>query len=421
MDAAGGGRNAAIDFATGLRSARMSNTKIILLTLTLQLGLCSLVWVGMARLTVARLAAFHWAAGSALVGLGLALILQRMELNPWIGHVLANTLVLAGFVAMHRGVEVFARARPGDAMHASLLACTVLILLLAQGGDSNRQLSALVTSASCAATLLRAAALSRRTMRDEFGTATATLLALPLALVGSLLGLRAVLLVLAPEQVGLQVTDKRVFNLVLGFAFMAAVMVLNVGFGAMVVLRMVRQLQSLSERDPLTGLLNRRGLDLALQRESARALRPGRGFATLSIDIDHFKLINDHHGHGVGDAVLEALARTLQSQLRDVDRVARTGGEEFCVLLSNVDEATAALTAQRLLAAVRAQGLEAGAETLRWTVSVGVAVAHHMGEAPAAVLRRADEALYMAKREGRDRARIAPAITPAVAPALVAA
>ncbi len=388
----------------------MANAHIILLTLTFQLGLCTLVWLGMARMIVARQAAWHWAAGSASVGLGLALVMLRGDLDPWIGHVVANTLLLAGFVAMHRGVEVFARARPGDAMHAGLLACTLLVLVMAQSGDTNRQLSAFVTSAAIAATLLRAAALSRRRMGNEFGPATATLLALPMALVAGLLGLRALMLLWAPEQVGLQVTDQRPFNLVLGFAVMAAVTLINVGFGAMVVLRMMRQLQSLSERDPLTGLLNRRGLDLALQRESARAHRPGLGLAALSIDIDHFKLINDRHGHGMGDAVLEALARTLQSHLRDVDRVARMGGEEFCVLLSNVDEATAALTAQRLLAAVRAQGLELGAQTVRWTVSVGVAVAHDHAEAPAAVLQRADEALYMAKREGRDRARIAPSI-----------
>lgn len=396
----------------------MANSKIILLTLTFQLGLGALVWLGMARLTVAGQAAWHWAAGSAAVGIGLGLVLQRNELDPWIGHVVANALVLAGFVAMHRGVEVFARAKPGDAMHAGLLVCTALLLVSAQG-DADRQLSGLVTSAATAATLLTAAALSRRSLREEFGPATATLLALPMALVGGLLGLRAVMLVLAPEQVGLQVTDQRPFNLVLGFVVMAAVTVLNVGFGAMVVLRMMRQLQTLSERDPLTGLLNRRGLDLALQRESARAQRSGLGLAALSVDIDHFKSINDRHGHSVGDAVLEALARTLQSHLREVDRVARTGGEEFCILLSDVDEAGAALTAQRLLAAVRAQGLELGAETVRWTVSVGVAVAQHRGEAPAAVLRRADEALYLAKREGRDRARIAPATVSAIA--LVAA
>jgi diguanylate cyclase (GGDEF)-like protein len=393
----------------------MANSKIILLTLTFQLGLGALVWLGMARLTVARQAAWHWAAGSAAVAIGFGLVLQRDDLDPWIGHVLANALVLAGFVAMHRGVEVFTRTRPGDAMHAGLLVCTVLLLVSAQTGDADRQLSALVTSASIATTLLTAAALSRRTLHEEVGAATATLLALPMALVGGLLALRAVMLVLAPEQVGLQVTDHRLFNLVLGLAVMAAMTVLNVGFGAMVVLRIMRQLQTLSERDPLTGLLNRRGLDLALQRESARAQRSGLGLAALSIDIDHFKLINDRLGHSAGDAVLEALARTLQSHLRDVDRVARTGGEEFCVLLCNVDEAGAALTAQRLLVAVRAQGLELGGQTVRWTVSVGVAVAQHRGEEPAAVLQRADAALYLAKREGRDRARIAPVIAPATA------
>jgi diguanylate cyclase (GGDEF)-like protein len=156
-------------------------------------------------------------------------------------------------------------------------------------------------------------------------------------------------------------------------------------------------------RDPLTGLLNRRAFDRDLERESLRFDRHARPLALLALDIDHFKSVNDRYGHETGDQVLTAVARTIQAGIRDVDRAARFGGEEFIVLLPETSMAEAMEVGERLRAAVeRVEPRLLGVEE-RVRVSVGVACAPESVRNPADLLREADERLYEAKREGRNR------------------
>lgn len=151
--------------------------------------------------------------------------------------------------------------------------------------------------------------------------------------------------------------------------------------------------------DALTGLPNRRFLDEALVAQLAMAEREARPCTVLMLDLDHFKAINDTHGHAMGDAVLRAFAQRLQGQLRRSDLCARYGGEEFVVVLCGTPSEPALEVANRLRRAVGATPLVAGVTA---TVSVG-ATSHRPGDDPAAMLARADAALYDAKRAGRDR------------------
>jgi diguanylate cyclase (GGDEF)-like protein len=151
--------------------------------------------------------------------------------------------------------------------------------------------------------------------------------------------------------------------------------------------------------DALTGLPNRRSLDRALAAQLALAQREKRPLSLLMLDLDHFKAVNDTHGHGVGDAVLRAFAQRVQAQLRPSDVCARYGGEEFVVLLSGTKELLAVETAERLRRAVADGPLVPGVAI---TVSVGLATWRD-GEDAAALLARADAALYAAKRAGRNR------------------
>jgi diguanylate cyclase (GGDEF)-like protein len=151
--------------------------------------------------------------------------------------------------------------------------------------------------------------------------------------------------------------------------------------------------------DALTGLANRRALDAALGAQSALARREGRPCAVLMLDLDHFKAINDTHGHAVGDAVLRACGERLRAQLRESDLCARYGGEEFVVLLAGAQHETAEEVAERLRASVSAAPLAAGVTT---TVSIGTAC-HRPDDDAASLMARADAALYQAKRSGRDR------------------
>jgi diguanylate cyclase (GGDEF)-like protein len=161
-------------------------------------------------------------------------------------------------------------------------------------------------------------------------------------------------------------------------------------------------LADLARRDSLTLLLNRRAFDEGLAEMFARQHRFGEGFALLMLDLDHFKRINDAHGHGVGDDVLRAVSRALGAELRPFDRLFRVGGEEFAAILPGNDSAAARIVAERLRQAVAAHAVTIGRTTIAVTVSIGVASAAS-GSEPGMLISRADAALYLAKGAGRDQ------------------
>lgn len=163
-------------------------------------------------------------------------------------------------------------------------------------------------------------------------------------------------------------------------------------------------LRQLATRDELTGLLNRREFDRVLHDEQDRAKRFGHALSLLMIDVDHFKAINDTHGHPTGDVVLREVARRVASQTRDVDRVARFGGEEFALVLVQTDRAAAQEVAERVRQAVAASAIAGtNGPVLQLTVSVGVATLPDDASSAAALVAAADKALYGAKAGGRNR------------------
>ncbi|MGE8359057.1 GGDEF domain-containing protein [Pseudomonas sp.] len=159
-------------------------------------------------------------------------------------------------------------------------------------------------------------------------------------------------------------------------------------------------------RDPLTDTGNRIAMGQVLQREVDLARRNLQPLSLLMLDLDHFKQINDQHGHGTGDEVLRAVAATLKSQLRNVDMVFRYGGEEFLVLLSGTCREAAAMVGERLRYAVlELQCMDQG-RAIELSISLGCSTLLP-GESAESLLRRADNALYVAKREGRNRLTMA--------------
>ncbi|HET6529983.1 MAG TPA: diguanylate cyclase [Actinoplanes sp.] len=200
------------------------------------------------------------------------------------------------------------------------------------------------------------------------------------------------------------------------FAGQAGVAVHNV--------RAHEEAQRLSLTDPLTGLWNYRYLRESLRREVERASRFGRMLTVLVLDLDHFKDVNDRYGHAAGDAVLGEFARRLRAGLREVDVAFRQGGEEFVVLLPETDAYGGAIVAERLGAAIRdipvpieARRLDATGvvvDRIAVSVSIGVAVYPEHGVTAQDVLDAADDALYAAKRAGRDTYRLAEVVSPVV-------
>jgi len=169
------------------------------------------------------------------------------------------------------------------------------------------------------------------------------------------------------------------------------------------------QLANMVLTDPLTRCLNRRGFDHALTRELGRAARAGTEFALLAIDLDHFKQVNDNHGHPAGDVVLRAVGSLLMTSARTGDVVARVGGEEFAVLLADTGTEGAQIFATRLCERIATFPFDASTDQqpVRVTMSIGVAVSSTRGASDFGELlwSRADDALYEAKRTGRNCVR----------------
>jgi diguanylate cyclase (GGDEF)-like protein len=161
-------------------------------------------------------------------------------------------------------------------------------------------------------------------------------------------------------------------------------------------------------RDPLTGLFNRRYLEATLVRETLRATRNQQPLGIIMLDIDHFKRINDSFGHAAGDLLLSELARFLQRQIRGEDIACRYGGEEFTLILPNASLEVTHQRAERLRAEVQHLRLEFDRHPLGpVTLSLGVAVFPQPGLSIDAIVHAADEAMYAAKRAGRNRVCVA--------------
>ncbi len=162
----------------------------------------------------------------------------------------------------------------------------------------------------------------------------------------------------------------------------------------------------LAQKDPLTGICNRAALDEMMQREISHARRQGSSCAMIMLDIDHFKAVNDKYGHIIGDCALKAIAGMVNSCKRDGDLLFRYGGEEFVVLMRDTDHDGAMLLAERIRRHIEDNSCECSGARLAMTVSMGVSVLQE-SDSPVSLFARADQALYSAKRNGRNQVCVA--------------
>lgn len=348
-----------------------------------------------------------WLAGILVSLGGMLLAGAQMETTvPWrrAVYVLGDATLLIGIGLIGEGLRRFFGHRPRLLAVGAFVAAEVLV-----GGwlelRSHSGTHVVLTSMLAMVLWWHAAWVAARELRPGY---RALLLGVLLcALVQSAgWGLRAALVGWGRLQ-----DNVAAANSVLALVSFVASGVLALLFVLLVNFRLGERLRQLAIRDPLTGALNRRGFEIAAGRLATLAVRMGQPIALLMLDLDHFKRVNDTYGHEVGDRVLRALVQLVHRAKRETDVFARLGGEEFCLVLPGTDVPGAKVFADRLRRSFEALEIDTGRSFVSCTMSIGVAYASAsaLAEGRADIvdlLRQADEALYEAKRAGRNRIRI---------------
>jgi len=340
----------------------------------------------------------YWALAPLLVAVATFLFGARGQIPDWMSVVGANVLLLGGVLLFHFGSQQFFGQPPAYRRWLIALAAFTLLLFWFGVVQPDFNIRVQLVSAAWVCIILANARVIWRHGPEDFATRYTVIVMLVHATIIVLRGL-ATLLPLPNE--GLFVATRIQTIYVVGNALM--VIAFAVGLVLLAAERVRGEFQHLAMRDSLTGAMLRRVLVEVCEQELARCRRHGRSMALLMMDVDHFKAINDTHGHQTGDRVLVDFVSRVSALLRRPDLLARFGGEEFVLLLPETSPEEAVAVAERILETVAAprEGLP------HITVSIGVATNRPDEDRVDTLLARADRALYKAKREGRNRVETA--------------
>ena len=342
----------------------------------------------------------YWAVGNLVVGLGMILVLIQLD-TPKILFLPGMALIGAGLSLYINGIQAFIGKTPS---HRIPIMVFILIVVIDVYFVVFRQdmRSAVVAGALVFASIYLICA--RITFsRDEgimgnlFWITSSLFMLLGILMLG-----RAI----SAYRVDIAVFDSfatwpvNAYTFMLGAVsqfFICSLFVLMLSY------KLNQNLESIATIDGLTGILNRRGLEDAALKMQGICKRINLSMAVLVIDVDHFKKVNDKHGHLYGDDVLRQLAKVIAGILRSGDVLGRYGGEEFCVFLPNTIEQDATGLAERVRAGIELALKQVNQKTLNATVSIGVADSVRAGYDFKGLVAAADSALYVAKNNGRNR------------------
>jgi diguanylate cyclase (GGDEF)-like protein len=376
----------------------LTATEVAFLQIAVLQAVAALVWgLGAWFVRAERVAIAHWAAYAAMSSSTWFVLARNLDAPPLMGVLVG----VCSAIALRRGIRLFIGRAWGWRV-------PVLLLLLALGAGvlfsepAWRPAQAVVNFGVLAWLFLGMAGDLQRHARDDLHWRLPSLLALPLLLGALGFASRALRALIWPESVLAEMNVHSALNVGSALGYIVLVLLMHATLMALVVARLVRELQRLAQRDGLTGLLNRRAIEEALDAQMQRSQRSGEVFALMMLDVDHFKAINDRHGHAAGDLALKHVAAVLRAGLREVDRLGRFGGEEFLLMLPGLPIALAQPVAERLREQIAARPVPHAAATITLSVSIGIAEWDGGAGDLDPLLARADAALYRAKAAGRN-------------------
>jgi len=309
---------------------------------------------------------------------------------------LGNVLIVVALAAQHRGMSLYWERRPPDLAYIALAVLTfaATVISLTQADGHGLRVAAVCLGAGVMLiTTVRLIWVCGSVQMPRFTWVMAT----GYGVLAAALCARGVQALSVAPATKISIDAPGHLNVPFAILVLFIGGLINLAQLRLILGRVLQHLKTEARTDALTGTANRRGLTRHLDEVHARAVHGDHPYVLMMVDIDHFKAINDQHGHAEGDRVITRIAQALRDGLRVDDFVARWGGEEFCVLMPRIRLGEARALAERLTMQVAAAGQP------RVTISIGVAEACVRSEMPEAVIRRADEAMYRAKQSGRNR------------------
>lgn len=343
----------------------------------------------------------QWALGDLLIGISLAISSQIMMSPPLFVVIVATLTLGCGLGLLYNGIESF----KGGRSRYWITAVFALIMLVNNTVfgvwypepkiriASNFLLFALVHIVCARALFVQIS----QPLRTAYWLAAASV-----SVIAILALVRVVSIIFTPADSVRMFTASGVNPGVFFFASLAQ-MSMSFAFMLLINYTLANELKELAATDSLTGILNRRTIEVETMRQLAQIKRSGDNVAIMMIDVDHFKQINDRHGHPAGDEVLRRLAHLMRSVVRGTDYIARYGGEEFCILLPATGEKQAAALAERLRRLYSELRVDWNGHSLQSTISIGVADSRQAGSDLETLIKAVDTALYQAKHQGRNR------------------
>ncbi|MFC0350437.1 GGDEF domain-containing protein [Undibacterium danionis] len=343
----------------------------------------------------------QWALGDLLIGISLAISSQIMMSPPLFVVIVATLTLGCGLGLLYNGIESF----KGGRSRYWITAVFALIMLVNNTVfgvwypepkiriASNFLLFALVHIVCARALFVQIS----QPLRTAYWLAAASV-----SVIAILALVRVVSIIFTPADSVRMFTASGVNPGVFFFASLAQ-MSMSFAFMLLINYTLANELKELAATDSLTGILNRRTIEVETMRQLAQIKRSGDNVAIMMIDVDHFKQINDRHGHPAGDEVLRRLAHLMRSVVRGTDYISRYGGEEFCILLPATGEKQAAALAERLRRLYSELRVDWNGHSLQSTISIGVADSRQAGSDLEILIKAVDTALYQAKHQGRNR------------------
>lgn len=340
-----------------------------------------------------------WAGGALLVALGVMGSFLLSASLPTATLVVTNVVIVCGLAVTWWGIDAFFGRRPAYRFGLVILAVTAIGAAYFVATENSRGRVIFLLGIFALMSGLRIYSMLREvepgTRFSQFFTSTA-------------LGAQAIYyLVLATAVFSLPPVEKPLAQVpFFGWLFLIPMLLsIMVVFGVVLLVNqtIAARLQESARRDVLTEALTRRAMEEVAADELARSRRHNLPLSLLLLDIDHFKMVNDQHGHAAGDAALRQFAAAVRRCLRREDVFGRLGGEEFCALLPSTGVAGAAQLAERIRQSVANLAVEAGGHRLSLKVSIGVASLGEHGGSWDELVNQADRAMYAAKRAGRNR------------------